>query len=70
MTHRPPVRDDLAGGYVECTECGHPIENHGARTGCDDIGGECPCNVDWTRDDIRRVRREEGLPARWNPNSL
>jgi hypothetical protein len=46
-------------GYVECGECGHPIEQHDT-DGCD-IG----CTERWSRAEIRRVRLREGLPARW-----
>jgi hypothetical protein len=49
-------------GYVECGECGHPIEQHDT-DGCDIT--ECGCTEKWSRAEIRRVRLREGLPARW-----
>lgn len=52
-----PARDD---GYVECTECGHPIEQHGTE-GCT----VCFCGVVWTVAEIKRTRRREGLPGEW-----
>lgn len=47
---------------VECTECGHSIEAHDTK-GCHEIDG-CECPTRWTQADIRRVRRENGLPAK------
>jgi len=52
--------------YVECSECGHPLERHGLG-GCD--GEECPCRVRWTVREIQEARRAEGLPIKykaWN----
>lgn len=63
-------RDDLAIGYVECTECGHPIENHTAGNGCAELGGECPCTENWTRAEVAQVRKREGLPARRKQSSF
>lgn len=51
--------------YVECDECGHPIEVHD-RAGCHSTGSECTCRAGWTVAEIRRARREAGLPARYH----
>lgn len=50
--------------YVQCEECGCPIEGHD-RNGCHNLGGECACRVQWTTAEIRKARKEAGLPARW-----
>ena len=55
-------------GYVECGECGHPIEEHGLKgcetcAGFDEPGG---CAERWTKADIRRRRRELGLPGAYS----
>ena len=52
--------------FVECTECGHAIEQHDTK-GCHALGQPegCACPLRWTQAEIRRVRREEGLPPRW-----
>jgi hypothetical protein len=64
MSIRTP--QPLEDGYVECGECGHPIEAHD-RQGCCACGGECPCLEAWTEAEIRRVRRREGLPGIYDP---
>lgn len=48
-------------GYVECTECGHPIEQHSTQA-C--LG--CTCSVRWTKQEIIKVRKANGLPAKWS----
>jgi hypothetical protein len=50
-------------GYVECSECGHPVEQHDV-DGCDvcQTGGT-NCPTKWTKAQIRDLRRREGLPA-------
>jgi hypothetical protein len=58
------TRDADHNDYVQCEECGCPVEGHG-RNGCTNLGGECPCRVPWTAAEIRTARREAGLPARW-----
>jgi hypothetical protein len=52
-------------GYVECGDCGHEIEQHDTG-GCAALGAECTCLEGWTKEEIRRVRLREGLPADWN----
>jgi len=59
------TRDDLAIGYVECAECGHPIETH--PKGCASQVDGCPCTETFTQADVRRLRRSAGLPVRWKP---
>lgn len=63
------MRDDLAMGYVECDECGCPIEQHDT-TGCRSGNEGCTCGVTWTRDEIRRVRKSEGLSATYKKMEL
>jgi len=48
-------------GYVECSECGHALEQHDT-DGCM-ICGTCPTR--WTRRQIMDVRQREGLPREW-----
>lgn len=55
-------------GYVECTECGHPIEQHDMAS-CYSVPG-CQCPYTWTQHAIRQYRIELGLPARWDHVSL
>ncbi len=62
------IRDDLAAGYVECSECGYPIERHDLSGYRVDDGVQC--HVAWTKEEIRRVRKENGLPASFNPLTL
>ena len=59
-----------ADGYVECSECGHPIERH---TGdgcavCVDAGQPCPAV--WSTGDVQTYRRSLGLPGKWEPLEL
>jgi len=55
-------------GYVECSECGHALEQHDT-TGCIAVTG-CTCPTRWTKQQIMDVRQREGLPRRWNPTRL
>lgn len=65
-----PVAYQDGDDYVECDECGHPIERHDT-TGCHTLPDEaCTCPVRFTRDDIRRLRREAGLPTTFNPRDF
>jgi hypothetical protein len=63
-------RDEAqAAGYVECSECGHPIEKHDTH-GCpwsfDDY--RCPCTEKLTIIEINVIRKDYGLPGlRWRP---
>lgn len=54
-------------GYVECSECGHPVEQHDTK-GCELCrdGGISNCPTAWTKAQIRGLRRREGLPARYS----
>lgn len=52
--------------YVECAECGHPLERHDLR-GCDQQVEGCTCTRRWTVRQIQAIRREEGLPGHFNP---
>jgi RNA polymerase-binding transcription factor DksA len=55
-----PTRDDLSGGYVECSDCGHPIEIH--RPYCQpELDRPCPCLTLFTAAEIRTIRKREGL---------
>ena len=54
--------------YVECAECGHPVELHGM-WGCEQLD-ECGCDVGWKVRQIRELRRAHGLPARWAAGEL
>lgn len=63
-----PVDDDereliTASGQVECTECGHVIEDH--RPACRLCSADSPCPARWTRQEIGAYRRRLGLPASW-----
>lgn len=52
--------------YVECVECGHPLESH-RRTGCEAPGdARCGCPTRWTVREVEAARAREGLPRRWN----
>ena len=59
--------DVVSGGYVECDNCGHPVENHDTK-GCtyEFDGIPCGCAMRWTLKEIRAVRKLNGLPARWS----
>lgn len=46
--------------YVECAECGHPLERH-TPSGCDIEG--CICREGWTQQAIQTQRKAIGLPA-------
>jgi hypothetical protein len=61
---RIPISQPLTDGYVECDECGHPIEEHTTR-GCQTILDEpCPCPDRYTQAQIRAIRKREGLSSR------
>lgn len=65
MANRQPQGE--GNNYVECTECGHPIEEHGLG-GCEvDRDERCSCPTRWTKAQIREARVADGLPAsyRW-----
>lgn len=53
-------------GYVECSECGHAVEQHDT-DGCDicRTGAVANCPTRWTKAEIRDLRLREGLPARY-----
>jgi len=56
---------DVLPDYVECTECGHPIESHD-RKGCLELGaGACNCPEGFTTEQIRAIRKQEGKPAKY-----
>jgi hypothetical protein len=50
----------LQDGYIECDECGHPVEAHVG--GCNEVDG-CLCSQRWTVRAIQAIRMREGLPA-------
>jgi len=52
-------------GYVECSDCGHPLEYSHNTRGCETCRGDggVNCPTRWTKAQIRAVRRREGLPA-------
>jgi hypothetical protein len=52
-----------SSGHVECSECGHVIENHDTR-GCQIVEG-CTCRNRWTIAQIKSCRTVLGLPAEW-----
>lgn len=62
MTAGAADRDLItAAGTVECTECGHEIEDLHSRKGCE----WCSCTAAWTYADKIAYRRRLGLPGRW-----
>lgn len=46
--------------YIECTECGHPLERHTTH-GCDWQADGCGCTAQWTRHEVTQQRRAAGL---------
>lgn len=54
-------------GYVECSECGHLVEQHDT-TGCLICrdGGVSTCPARWTKAQIRQLRIREGLPGKYS----
>ena len=57
------------GAYVDCTECGDPVEGHD-REGCHAHDGRtdadpCNCPARWTVKEIMALRRSYGLPGEW-----
>lgn len=74
MANRPPDTD--GANYVECTECGHPLERHGL-AGCEAMDGidrndpdGCSCTTRWTVKAIMAIRRDHGLPGNWRGRIL
>jgi len=59
MATRTPHTDADATDYVECSECGCPVEVH-RMVGCTNVG--CSCGITWTKTEIRNYRRTQGLP--------
>jgi hypothetical protein len=59
---RKAQRQAEEDGFVECSECGHPIEQHDPK-GCRLAGDECTCTEKWTQLQIRAARESYGLPA-------
>ena len=63
-------------GYVECSECGHPVEQHDpdscdvCRTGVELLGGTSLCPTTWTTAQIMALRLREGLPASYSHSAL
>jgi hypothetical protein len=58
---------DEGNDYVECAECGHPLERHTMK-GCDSQAEGCPCREAWSYRRISEERRTAGLPVsfeRW-----
>lgn len=55
--------------YVECAECGHPIEQTGADGECVAVPG-CPCPIRWSTAAIKAARQRVGLPARYSLSDL
>ncbi len=51
--------DDLAIGYVQCEECGRPIEAHTSK-GLED------CPERWTHAEVVQIRKMRGLPGKYN----
>lgn len=49
--------------YVECVECGHPVEKHPWGQGC--INGDCTCDERFTVSEVLNLRRAKGLPLRY-----
>ena len=67
MTVRQPDTDAAHTAYVECSECGHPLERH-HMTGCDWQSEGCTCTAAWSYKRISEQRRSAGLPVsfeRW-----
>jgi len=63
MSIRTPRTDSDATDYVECSNCGHPVETHDM-TGCARYWEEpCPCKISWRKSEIRNYRKSQGLPA-------
>jgi hypothetical protein len=60
MTFEEMAAQAREDGYVECSECGHAVEQHGIN-GCE----ICDCSKRWTRMGVRKLRVKVGLPAEW-----
>lgn len=63
MSYSTNQHDPREDGYVECTECGHRVEDHHLE-GC--LTPECTCPEKFTRAEIYKIRRAAGLPARFD----
>lgn len=66
MAGRMQLSQPLRDGYVECDECGHPLEDHGA-AGCQALPKvePCSCPVRITAREIEDIRAREGLPRKY-----
>lgn len=66
-----PVAYQYGDHYVECDECGDPIEIHGPK-GCTRrfADAACTCPAAFTRADVTRLRREAGLPAKYDTREM
>lgn len=54
-------------GYVECDWCGHLCEGHDT-DGCGQ--DDCGCPVKLTKKEIAQIRKDYGLPARFDRSVL
>ncbi len=64
---RTPDTDADHTAYVECSECGHPLERH-TIYGCEALVEPCGCTASWSIKRISEQRRAAGLPVsfeRW-----
>lgn len=64
-TNQPDPAED---GYIECSECGHTLENDHDLEGCH--GDGCDCTFALTRKAVRDLRAEYGMPRRWRRDRL
>lgn len=61
MTQTPEeIRQD---DQIECTECGHTLEQFHRIGGCEFNG--CTCRLRWTVEQIRDLRASYGLTKTW-----
>lgn len=60
---------DEMNSYIECTECGHPLERHGLQ-GCDWQADGCSCTARWTKHEIRAQRKAAGLPQNFKAHDF
>lgn len=68
MSGRATADADSAS-YVECAECGHPLEQHGLK-GCNWQSDGCGCATRWTVKEIMAQRRAVGLPGTFHSWAL
>lgn len=54
----------MENDYIECAECGHPLERH-STAGCDFQDEGCTCRDRWTVREVERLRREAGLTVKF-----